>query len=59
MDKPRTSSMNDEHSCILGEKLGSSSKTNAELGDIIKISRGVTSLRAASRERQDGLLLFT
>lgn len=56
MDEPCTSVMADEHSCILCEKLGSSSKTNSDLGEIIKISRGVTTLRAASSERQDGLL---
>lgn len=48
--------MADEHSCILCEKLGSSSETNSDLGEIIIISRGITTLRAASSERQDGLL---
>ncbi|GFT27690.1 hypothetical protein TNCV_3570621 [Trichonephila clavipes] len=47
--------MTDEHSCIICEKLGSSSENNSDLGDI-KISRGVTTLRTASSERQDGLL---
>ncbi|GFV11277.1 hypothetical protein TNCV_3723661 [Trichonephila clavipes] len=56
MDKPTTSSMTDEHSCIICEKLGSSSENNSDLGDIIKISRGVITLRTASSERQDGLL---
>lgn len=42
--------------CIICEKLGSSSETNSDLGDIIKISRGVITLRTAARERQDGLL---
>ncbi|GFV46787.1 hypothetical protein TNCV_1882461 [Trichonephila clavipes] len=56
MDKPTTSSMADEHSCIICEKLGSSSEDNSDLGDIIKTSRGVTTLRTASSKRQDGLL---
>ncbi|GFV92034.1 hypothetical protein TNCV_1894701 [Trichonephila clavipes] len=56
MDKPMTSSMTDEHSCIVCEKLDSSSENNSDLGDIIKISTGVTTLRTASSERQDGLL---
>ncbi|GFS80271.1 RNA-directed DNA polymerase from mobile element jockey [Trichonephila clavipes] len=55
MDKPTASSMTDERSCIICEKLGSSSENNSDLGDI-KISRGVTTLRTASSERQDGLL---
>ncbi|GFV70975.1 hypothetical protein TNCV_2355191 [Trichonephila clavipes] len=50
-----TSSMTDEYSCIICEKLGSSSESNSDLGDIIKISR-VTTLRTASSERQEGLL---
>ncbi|GFW08747.1 hypothetical protein TNCV_4299201 [Trichonephila clavipes] len=56
MDKLTTSSMTDEHSCVICEKLGSSSENNSDLGDIIKISRGVTTLRTASSERQDALL---
>lgn len=56
MDKPTASSMADENSCIICIHLGSSSETNSNLGEIIKISRGITSLRAASTERQDGLL---
>ncbi|GFX63292.1 hypothetical protein TNCV_3896162 [Trichonephila clavipes] len=56
MDKPTTSSMTDEHSCIICEKLGSSSENNSDLGDIIKISRGVTTLRTVSSERQNVLL---
>ncbi|GFU23406.1 hypothetical protein TNCV_2369371 [Trichonephila clavipes] len=48
--------MTDEHSCIVCEKLGSSSENNSDLGDIIKISRGVTTLKTASSERQNGLL---
>ncbi|GFV86754.1 hypothetical protein TNCV_3964841 [Trichonephila clavipes] len=55
MDKPTTSSMTDEHSYIICEKLFSSSGNNSDLGDI-KISRGVTTLRTTSSERQDGLL---
>ncbi|GFU94770.1 hypothetical protein TNCV_3345841 [Trichonephila clavipes] len=55
MDKPTISSMTNEHSCIIWEKLGSSSENNSDLGDIIKI-RGVTTLRTASSEQQDGLL---
>ncbi|GFX61258.1 hypothetical protein TNCV_3407321 [Trichonephila clavipes] len=42
MDKPTTSSRADVHSCIICEKLGSSYENNSDLGDIIKISRGVT-----------------
>ncbi|GFV62592.1 hypothetical protein TNCV_2528171 [Trichonephila clavipes] len=56
MDKPTISSMTDEHSCIICEKLDSSSENNSDLGDIIKISRGVFTLRTASSERQDELL---
>ncbi|GFU05545.1 hypothetical protein TNCV_3291711 [Trichonephila clavipes] len=56
MDKTTISSMTDEHSCIICEKLGSSSENNSDLGDVIKISRGVTTLRTASSERQEGLL---
>lgn len=59
MDQPSTSSITDEHSCIICEKLDSSSGTNvADLGEILKISRGITTLRAASNERQDGLLPY-
>ncbi|GFX58236.1 hypothetical protein TNCV_4049941 [Trichonephila clavipes] len=45
--------MTDEHRCIICEKLGSSSENNSDLGDIIKISKGVTTLRTASSERRD------
>ncbi|CAG9826653.1 unnamed protein product [Diabrotica balteata] len=56
MDKPTASSMADENSCIICIHLGLSSKTYSNLGEVIKICRGVTSLKAASTERQDGLL---
>ena len=59
MDQPTTSIITDEHSCIIYEKLGSSPGTNvANLGEIVKISRGITTLRAASSARQDGLLPY-
>lgn len=58
MDKPRTSSTNDEHSCILCEKLGSSSKTNAELGDIIKIrNRRALTNKCTDIEFDENMLL--
>lgn len=58
MDKPRTSSTNDEHSCILCEKLGSSSKTNAELGDIIKIrNRRALTNKCTDIELDENMLL--
>ncbi|GFR27419.1 uncharacterized protein TNCT_385631 [Trichonephila clavata] len=57
MDKPTTTRMTDEHSCIICEKLDSSSENNSDLGDIIKISRKVTTLRTAEvNDLQDGLL---
>ncbi|KAG5865747.1 hypothetical protein JTB14_024142 [Gonioctena quinquepunctata] len=56
MDKPRTSSMTDEYSCIICEQLGSFSATNSDLDKIIKISGEVTTLRAAPSKRQYGLL---
>ncbi|GFQ79610.1 hypothetical protein TNCT_402761 [Trichonephila clavata] len=65
MDKPTTSSMTDEHSCIRCEKLDSSSENNSDLGDIIKISRGVTTLELLqANDRMDcyltyKLMLFT
>lgn len=56
VDQPTTSSITDEHSCTIREKLCSSSGTNVDLGKFLKISRSITTLRAASCERQDGLL---
>lgn len=44
--------------CIICDKLGSGSGCSTDLGDVIKITRGVATLRAASNERQDGLIRF-
>ncbi|GBP37288.1 Kelch-like protein 8 [Eumeta japonica] len=52
MDEPRTISVADELICIICDKLGSPSDTDSDFGDVIKISRGVTALRAASSERR-------
>lgn len=41
--------------CLICDKIGSSSELSSELGDIIKVTRGISSLKAASAERGDGL----
>lgn len=45
--------------CIIWDKLGSSSASRTDLGPIgIKITRGISTLRAASSEGQEGLVKF-
>lgn len=44
--------------CIICDKLGSSSGSSTNLGDVKKITRGISTLRAASIERKDGLDQF-
>lgn len=58
MEEPTHNENNDANFCIICDKLGSGSGSSTDLGDIIKITRGIATLRATSNERQDGLVKF-
>lgn len=52
MDEPTRTNSNSANNCIICDKLGS----NSDIGEIIKITRGLRTTRATSSEREDGLL---
>lgn len=54
MGEPSNSD-NVNNDCLICDKIGCSSELSSELGDIIKVIRGISTLKAASAERADGL----
>lgn len=54
MGEPSNSD-NINNDCLICDKIGCSSELSSELRDIIKVTRGIPTLKAASVERGDGL----
>lgn len=55
MSEPSNSGDNQSNDCLICDKIGSSSQLSSELGEIVKVTRGISTLKAASAERADGL----
>ncbi|GFU90303.1 hypothetical protein TNCV_2717611 [Trichonephila clavipes] len=54
MDEPSNSD-SISNDCLICAKIGCSSELSSELGDILKVTRGISTLKTASVERADGL----
>lgn len=53
MEKPTHNENNDAIVCIMCDKLGSGSGSSTNLGNIIQISRGIVTSRAAAIEQDE------
>jgi hypothetical protein len=59
MDVSNDNDNQHENVCFVCRKIGSNSESSSDLGEIIKVMRGLHTLRNASAEREDdGLLEF-
>lgn len=58
MEEPRNVENNDAVICFICDKLGSGSMSSTDLGNIVRISRGMSTPKTASAERQDRLINF-
>ncbi|GFY74933.1 hypothetical protein TNIN_120191 [Trichonephila inaurata madagascariensis] len=50
-----SNSNNISNDCLICDKIGCSSELSSELGDIIKVTGGISTLNVTSAERADGL----
>jgi hypothetical protein len=58
MDVSNDNNNQQENVCFVCRKIGSNSESSSDLGEIIKVMRGIPTLRNASAERKNGLLEF-
>ncbi|KAK0161696.1 hypothetical protein PV327_008115 [Microctonus hyperodae] len=58
MNEPSNSDDDGNNNCAICDKIGSSSQSNSDLGAIIKVTRGISTLKAVSAERADGLIQY-